>query len=175
MRTQQLIAHESGVPDTADPLAGSYWVESLTAELTRRARALMDELDRMGGVLAAIEAGWIQDQIHRAAYRWHQDVEAGRRVVVGVNRFASGEDAAVPSFAMSRAIERSRRTFLERWRAERDAAVVRRGLAALERAARGADNLMPPILEALKERATLGEVCDTMRGVFGTYQPPRGA
>ena len=174
-RTQQLIAHESGVPDTADPLAGSYWVESLTAELTRRARALMDELDRMGGVLAAIEAGWIQDQIHRAAYRWHQDVEAGRRVVVGVNRFASGEDAAVPSFAMSRAIERSRRTFLERWRAERDAAVVRRVLAALERAARGADNLMPPILEALKERATLGEVCDTMRGVFGTYQPPRGA
>ncbi|HEY3216825.1 MAG TPA: methylmalonyl-CoA mutase family protein [Candidatus Eisenbacteria bacterium] len=174
LRTQQVLAHESGVTDTADPLAGCYWIESLTAELERRARELIGHIDQMGGMLPAIASGWVQDQIHRAAYRWHQDVEAGARVVVGVNRFAAGETPAVPAFKPDPVIERERRALLAEWRGQRDGAAARRSLERLERGARGTENLVPLILDALKSRATLGEVCDTLRGVFGSYRPARG-
>jgi methylmalonyl-CoA mutase N-terminal domain/subunit len=174
LRTQQVLAHESGVTDTADPLAGCYWIESLTAELERRARELIGHIDQMGGMLPAIASGWVQDQIHRAAYRWHRDVEAGGRVVVGMNRFAEGETPAVPAFKPDPVIERERRALLAEWRAQRDGAATRRSLERLERGARGSENLVPPILDALKSRATLGEVCDTLRGVFGSYRPARG-
>ena len=171
LRTQQVLAHESGVTDTADPLAGSYWVESLTAELERRARALLAQVDEAGGMLNAIASGWVQEQIHRSAYQWQREVESGERVIVGVNRFAEEETPAPPSFRPDPGVERERAAFLAEWRAQRDGGRARAELTRLERGARGSDNLVPLILEALKSKATLGEVCDTMRGVFGTYQP----
>ncbi len=171
LRTQQILAHESGVADSADPLAGSYWVESLTAELERRARALLDEVDAAGGMLAAIANGWVQEQIHRAAYAWQREVESGTRVIVGVNRFTAAESAPPPPFRPDANVERERQAFLAEWRAQRDGDRTQAALARLEQGARGSENLVPPILEALKARATLGEVCDTLRGVFGTHRP----
>jgi len=171
LRTQQVLAHESGVPDTADPLGGSYAIESLTASLEARARELLARIDAMGGMLEAIRRGWVQEQIHEAAYRWQREVESGERVVVGVNRFSESEPLASAPFRHDPAVEKERARFLADWRAQRPAAAVTTALGRLERAARGSDNLMPPILEALKARATLGEVCDTMRGVFGVHQP----
>ena len=171
LRTQQVLAHESGVTDAADPLAGSYLVESLTAELETRARELLTRIDAMGGMLPAIESGWVQSQIHESAYRWHREVESGERVVVGVNRFAEDDAKPVPPFKPSPRIERARARALTAWRASRRAGPCRQALAGLERAAGGSENLMPHILAALVARATLGEVCDTMRKVFGTYTP----
>jgi len=175
LRTQQVLAHESGVTDTVDPLAGSYFIESLTARLEDEARALLARVVAMGGMLAAIESGWVQDQIHGAAYRWQREVESGERVIVGVNRFVEGDPPSAPPFRPDAAVERERATQLARWRAERDAPACADSLARLERTARGTDNLLPPILAALTARATLGEVCDTMREVFGVYRPGRGA
>jgi methylmalonyl-CoA mutase N-terminal domain/subunit len=175
LRTQQVIAHESGVADAADPLAGSYWVEALTAELETRARALMARVDDMGGMLAAIASGWVQAQIHEAAYRWQREVEAGERVIVGVNRFADVEPPAAPPFKPDPKVERERAAFLARWRSQRDGAACRAALARLTRGARGSENLMPLILDALKAHATLGEVCDSLRSEFGTYRPGAGA
>jgi methylmalonyl-CoA mutase, N-terminal domain len=171
LRTQQVLAHESGVTDTADPLAGSYWVESLTAELETRARAILARIEEQGGMLEAIRSGWVQEEIHRAAYRWHQEVESGRRIVVGVNRHAEQEELRAPPFKPDPATERERVAFLAHWRAERDERAAEAALADLGRAARGSDNLMPKILAALEAHATLGEVCDTMRAVFGVYRP----
>ncbi|MBI5711666.1 MAG: methylmalonyl-CoA mutase [Candidatus Eisenbacteria bacterium] len=171
LRTQQVLAHESGVTDTADPLAGSYFVEALTAELAARARALIARVDAMGGMLEAIRSGWVQEEIHRSAYRWQREVESGARVIVGVNRFAGEEPAAAPPFTPDPAVERERAGRLAAWRAGRDVIAVDESLARLERGARGSENLVPLILDALKRRATLGEVCDTLRGVFGVYRP----
>jgi methylmalonyl-CoA mutase N-terminal domain/subunit len=171
LRTQQVLAHESGVTDAADPLAGSYLVEALTAEIEDRARAILARVDAQGGMLAAIESGWVREQIHEAAYRWQREVESGERVVVGVNRFAEGTPATPPPFRPDPAVERSRAALLAAWRSERDARACGAALAGLEGAARGSASLMPPILEALKSRATLGEVCDTMRAVFGSHRP----
>jgi len=171
LRTQQVLAHESGITDAADPLAGSYWVESLTAELEQRARALLDQVDAMGGMLSAIEQGWVQEQIHRSAYQWQREIESGARVIVGVNRFAEEEAPSPPPFRPDAGVERERTAFLAAWRAQRDGARTRATLARLEQGARGRDNLVPLILDALTAKATLGEVCDTMRGVFGTYRP----
>jgi len=171
LRTQQVLAHESGVADAADPLGGSYWIESMTEELERRSRELLGRVDRMGGMLEAIRAGWVQEEIHRAAYRWQKEVESGERVIVGVNRFADDAPAAAPPFRPDPRVERARSKFLASWRAQRSAAPVKKALARLDRAARGSENLVPPILEALQARATLGEVCDAMRAVFGTYRP----
>ena len=171
LRTQQVLAHESGVTDTADPLAGSYWIESLTAELERRARALLAQVDAAGGMLPAIASGWVQEQIHRSAYQWQREVESGERVIVGVNRFAEQEALPPPPFRPDPVVERKRNRMLAQWRAQRDGAHTRAGLTRLEQGAHGSDNLVPLILDALKAKATLGEVCDTLRGVFGTYQP----
>ncbi len=169
LRTQQVLAHESGVADVADPLAGSYLVEALTADLEARARELMRQVEALGGTLAAIERGWVQDQIHRSAYQWQREVESGQRVVVGVNRYVEGE-ALSPSFRHDPK-ERQRAEFLATWRAERDRRLVERALGRLEKEARGTTNLMPGILAAQVAGATLGEVCDTLRLVFGTYRP----
>jgi methylmalonyl-CoA mutase N-terminal domain/subunit len=166
-----LLAHESGVADTADPLAGSYFVEALTLELERRARALLEQIDHLGGMLAAIEQGWVQRQIHESAYRWQREVESGERVVVGVNRFAEDGAPPAPAFTPDERIGHARTKMLAEWRSSRAAGPCRKALTKLELAARGSENLMPHILAALVARATLGEVCDTMRRVFGTYQP----
>jgi methylmalonyl-CoA mutase, N-terminal domain len=171
LRTQQVLAHESGVADVADPLGGSYWIESMTADLVAGARAQLERVDTMGGMLEAIRTGWVQEEIHRAAYRWQKEVESGERVIVGVNCFADDAPAAAPPFRPDPRVERSRAKLLAAWRTERTAAPVKKALARLDRAARGSENLMPPILDALKASATLGEVCDTMRAVFGTYRP----
>src|SRR5262245_14299941 len=171
LRTQQVLAHESGATDTVDPLAGSYWVESLTAELERRARALLAEVDTRGGMLPAIADGWVQEQIHEAAYRWQRDVESGERVVVGVNRFGDDRPVPPPPFQHDPEVERRRAAFLGEWRSSRDRAACEAALRQLDAGARGTANLVPSILAALTAKATLGEVCDTMRAVFGVHRP----
>jgi methylmalonyl-CoA mutase, N-terminal domain len=173
LRTQQVIGHESGVPDTVDPLGGSYFVESLTNEVEERAWEYLEKVDGMGGAVAAIEAGFFQDEIHEAAYRINQGMESGDRVVVGVNRFVDAEGEPVDIQAIdeedvARQVDRVRRL-----REERDDAVVRAALAEVEATARGTDNLLLPMKEALRARATLGEVSDALRRVFGEYRPGR--
>jgi methylmalonyl-CoA mutase, N-terminal domain len=171
LRTQQVLAHESGATDAVDPLAGSYWVEAMTADLEARARALIGEVDERGGMLEAIATGWVQEQIHAAAYRWQRDVEDGERVVVGVNRFGDDRPVPPPPFAHDPDVEARRARFLADWRAGRDRAACDAALAKLGAAARGTANLVPPILDALVKHATLGEVCDAMRAVFGVHRP----
>jgi methylmalonyl-CoA mutase, N-terminal domain len=173
LRTQQIIGHESGVPDTADPLAGSYFVEALTAELEERATAYLDKIEGMGGAVAAIEAGFYQDEIHESAFRIQRGIETGERIVVGVNRFEEPEEGPVElqriaEEEVARQIQR-----VQRLRAERDAEAVRRTLAAVDETAKGTGNLLPPMKEALRARATLGEVSDVLRGAFGEYRPTR--
>ena len=171
LRTQQVIAHESGVTDTVDPLAGSYWVEAMTAQLESEARALIAEIDARGGMLPAIAEGWVQEQIHEAAYRWQRDVESGARVVVGVNKHSDQAPVPPPPFRHDPSVEEERSEFLADWRASRDRVACDAALLKLDAAARGTANLVPPILAALTVRATLGEVCDTMRAVFGVHRP----
>jgi methylmalonyl-CoA mutase N-terminal domain/subunit len=170
VRTQQIIAHETNVPSVTDPLGGSYLVESLTRELERRARALIDEVDRHGGAVSAIESGFTQEAIQDSAYRQQQEVESGIRVVVGVNRFQGGEPS-LPAVKVSPQHERDQVEALRRLRAERDAARVRAALQAVDKAARGTENLLPPIREALRAYATVGEVASVLRQVFGEYRP----
>jgi methylmalonyl-CoA mutase N-terminal domain/subunit len=171
LRTQQVIAGESGVPDTTDPLAGSYFLESLTDEIEERAREYLEKIEGMGGAVAAIEAGWIQGEIHEAAYRIQQGVESGERTVVGVNRYV--EDAEEPLELQTLDPEQVRRQTdrLRDLRERRDNDAVRRALAEVEGTARGTGNLLVPMREALRLRATLGEVSDALRGVFGEYRP----
>jgi methylmalonyl-CoA mutase N-terminal domain/subunit len=171
LRTQQVLAHESGAADAVDPLAGSYWVESMTAELEARTRALLTEIAARGGMLQAIADGWVQEQIHAAAYHWQRDVESGERVVVGVNRFSDDQPVPPPPFQHDPKVERARAQMLADWRASRDRVACDAALLKLDSAARGTANLVPPILEALTARATLGEVCDCLRAVFGVYRP----
>ncbi|MCC6350100.1 MAG: methylmalonyl-CoA mutase [Candidatus Eisenbacteria bacterium] len=171
LRTQQVIAHESGATDAVDPLAGSYFVEALTADLEARARVLLERVDALGGMLEAIASGWAQEQIHLAAYQWQRDVESGARVVVGVNRYADGAPVPAPPFSQDPRVESERAAFLGQWRAARDRAASGAALARVTETARGTGNLVPPILAALVARATLGEVCDAMRDVFGVHHP----
>jgi methylmalonyl-CoA mutase N-terminal domain/subunit len=173
LRTQQIIAYESGVADTVDPLGGSYFVESLTDEVERAAWEYLERIDRLGGAVAAIEAGFLQDEIEQAAYEDAQRVDAGDRVVVGVNRFVEDEPGEPEVFPLDPELQRAQVERLRRLRAERDAAAVADALAAVAEAARGEDNLLPPMREALRRRATVGEVADVLRDVFGVYRPPR--
>jgi methylmalonyl-CoA mutase N-terminal domain/subunit len=171
LRTQQVIGYESGVADVADPLGGSYFVESLTDELERLATAYIEKVDGMGGAVAAIEAGFYQDEIHEAAFRIQRGVETGERVIVGVNRF---DDAADRDLDLLRVTEEDTAKQIEKLaalRASRDGAAVEAALASMDAAARGTDNLLLPMKEALRARATLGEVSDVLRKVFGEYRP----
>ncbi|MBL8997782.1 MAG: methylmalonyl-CoA mutase [Gemmatimonadetes bacterium] len=173
LRTQQVVAYESGVAQTVDPLAGSYYVESLTDELERRALALLERVEALGGSAAAIEAGFFQEEIGRSAYEHQLAVEAGSRVIVGVNRFADGEDPPIipaPDFAELEAGQVARVAAV---RASRDATAVRAALAAIRRAAPlgSGEPLMPLIVDAVRARATVGEISDTLREVWGEYRP----
>ena len=170
VRTQQIIAHETNVASVADPMGGSYLVEALTAQLGAGATGLIEEVDRRGGAIAAIETGFTQDAIQESAYRFQQAVESGRRVVVGVNRF-QGDDEAVEIVKISPKHEREQVEALQRLRKERDAAQVEARLADVRRAAEGDANLLPPMREALRRYATIGEVCAVLRDVFGEYRP----
>jgi methylmalonyl-CoA mutase, N-terminal domain len=170
LRTQQIIAHESGVTGTVDPLAGSFVVEALTDRLEAEAEALIDEIDRMGGMVAAIEQGWVQRQIESAAYTYGQSVESGERIVVGVNRFQSDEAAEMELLRIDEAVQTAQVDKLRGVKDSRDEGRVRSALQAIEQAARGSDNLMPHVLEAVRAYASVGEICNTLRGVFGEYQ-----
>ncbi|MFV9506173.1 MAG: acyl-CoA mutase large subunit family protein [Oscillochloridaceae bacterium umkhey_bin13] len=171
LRTQQIIGFEAGVTDTADPLAGSYVIEALTDELERRARALIEQIDGMGGAVAAIEHGWIQEQIADASYAYQQAVESGERIVVGVNKFTEEEQMNAPIFKPNEAVAREQAEALATLRAERDNTAVQTALEALRTAAQGTTNVMHPMREALRHYATVGEVCGVLRQVWGEYRP----
>jgi len=170
LRTQQVIAYESGVTDVVDPLAGSYYVETLTDQLTTRARAIIAEIDAMGGAVAAIESGWMQDQIGESAYRAQQAIERGEAVVVGVNRFtSSAATTQIPIQRIDAAIERDQVARLAAFRAARDPARLEARLADVRSAAEGTANLVPRFIEAVDAGATVGEICTVLRSVFGQY------
>jgi methylmalonyl-CoA mutase N-terminal domain/subunit len=171
LRTQQVIAYESGVPATVDPLGGSYFVESLTGEIEQRAREYLEKIEGMGGAVAAIERGWIQGEIHDAAFRIQQGIESGERVVVGVNRFVEQEEEPVEVQKLDEEQVRRQSERLRELRQGRDNAAVERALKEVEETARGPENLLPPMREALRARATLGEVSDALRSVFGEHHP----
>ncbi|MDX1389485.1 MAG: methylmalonyl-CoA mutase family protein, partial [Acidobacteriota bacterium] len=169
LRTQQVIANETGVCDTIDPLAGSYFIESLTDAIEQRARDYIGKIDEMGGAVRAIEKGFQQREIHEAAYRWQKRVEAGDAVVVGVNRFHDGTTPPTSVFRVDETLQRSRAERLRLLRERRDDANVTRALDDVEAAARSDDNLMPAILAAVEAYATVGEISDRMRAVFGNF------
>jgi methylmalonyl-CoA mutase N-terminal domain/subunit len=172
LRTQQIIAHETGVTDTIDPFAGSYHIERLTSEIEQQAQELLDRVEDMGGAVAAIEAGYVQQEIQESAVRQQQEIESGRRIVVGVNKFRSDEEPPKTIFRVDTEAARAQVERLRRLRAERDNDAVEAALARLNEAARGDDNLMPPLVEAVKAYATLGEICGELRQVFGEYRAP---
>src|SRR5688572_943507 len=171
LRTQQVLGYETGVGETVDPLGGSYYVESLTDELERAAAAIIEKVDAMGGAVAAIEAGYYQDEIHEAAFRIQQGIETGERIVVGVNRFvdADGRDVVLQRISAEEAAQQLAR--LRALRASRDQPAVDAALREVEETARGTGNVLHPMREALRLRSTLGEVSDALRRVFGEYRP----
>ena len=172
LRTQQVIAHESGVADTIDPLAGSYFVESLTDELEAKAVTYIDRIDALGGAVEAIEAGFQQREIHEAAFRYQRAVESREQIIVGVNDFQVAEDAHDDLLKVDLALERRQQEKVAAVRAERNAAAARTALDGVSRAARDGTNLMPAILDAVRAYATLGEISDALRETFGEYVPP---
>jgi len=176
LRTQQIIAYESGVADTADPLGGSWAIEALTRDLEDRARSYIEEVDRLGGAVPAIETGYFQREIHRAAYEFQKGVESGARTVVGINRFtqAEGSGEELEILRVDPARERAQIEALTRFKNERDPIAVDEMLHAVRECARGSDNLVPRVMEAVSARATLGEISNALRDVWGTWNPPGG-
>ncbi|MEX2046932.1 MAG: methylmalonyl-CoA mutase family protein [Chloroflexota bacterium] len=174
LRTQQIIAEETGAADTIDPFGGAYAIESLTADIERRVRAELEKLDGMGGALAAIEKGYQMRAIEDSAYAQQQAVESGEKVIVGVNAYRSdGGEAVPPLQRVDDAVVRGRAERLRAARAKRDRAAVERARANLVTAARGSANLVPRVVAAVEAGVTLGEICGDLRSVFGVYQPPR--
>ncbi len=172
LRTQQIVAYESGIADTPDPLGGSYWIESLTNEIEARAEALIAEVDRLGGAVSAIEQGFIQKAISESAYAYQKAIESGEKTVVGVNRFQMEEKPSIELLRVDEAVQQEQIERLRKLRTERNNAAVGRALAELEETARGRENLLYPLKEALRHYATLGEVCGVLRKVFGEYRAP---
>ena len=171
LRTQQLIAYESDVADTIDPLGGSYYVEKLTAELEARAFEYLSKIDDLGGAVAAIERGYQQREIQNAAYLYQREIETKERIIVGVNQFTGGGELPKDILKVNPELEDKQKRNLARVRAERDSAKAAAAIAAVENAARDGANLMPPIVDAVRSWCTLGEISDAMRRVFGEYQP----
>jgi methylmalonyl-CoA mutase, N-terminal domain len=170
LRTQQIIAHESGVTNTIDPVAGSYAIESLTDEIETQARAYIAKIDAMGGMLKAIEAGFVQEEVQKAAYEYQQAVDTGAQVVVGVNKFQAEEGKSIPTMRIDPEIERTQVARLQALRARRDAAKAAAATAEIERRAGSGENLMPAILSAVEAYVTVGEISDALRRSFGEYQ-----
>jgi methylmalonyl-CoA mutase N-terminal domain/subunit len=170
LRTQQIIGYESGVPQTIDPLAGSYYVESLTNEIEKRAAEYLGKIEVMGGMLKAIERGYVQQEIQNAAYEYQQAVDRGDATVVGVNRFELEEEKPIPIQRIDEALEARQVERLRALRARRDVATWQAALQAIEDAARSGENVMPRILAAVEACATVGEISDSMRKVFGEYR-----
>jgi methylmalonyl-CoA mutase N-terminal domain/subunit len=171
LRSQQIIGYETGVANVVDPFGGAYFVEALTDEIEDRARAYLDKIDGFGGAVAAIEAGFYQDEIHESAFLIQQGIESGDRVVVGVNRFHDPDEPSVELQRIGEEEVGAQVERLRRLRRERDTASVARALGAVRATATGMDNVLPAMREALRARATLGEVSDVLRDVFGEYRP----
>jgi methylmalonyl-CoA mutase N-terminal domain/subunit len=171
LRTQQLIAYESGAADTADPLGGSYYIEALTDEIEKRASDYIAKIDQLGGSVAAIEKGYIQQEIQESAYRYQKEIEAGDRVMVGVNMFQTKEPPPKGLLKVDPKVREMQLKRLAQLRASRDGKRVETSLAGLKKVTEGDGNLMAPILDCVRTHCTLGEICDVLRGVFGEYEP----
>jgi methylmalonyl-CoA mutase N-terminal domain/subunit len=171
LRTQQVIAYESGVADTIDPLAGSYYLEYLTDELERRAEEYLGEIDRMGGMLRAIESGYVQREIQEAAYTFQKNLERGDEVTVGVNRFTEEEDTPIALLKIDPNIGLRQRERLAKLRSSRDQRKVEQMMGEVEAAAISNENLMPIIIQCVENQVTLGEICNSLRRVWGEYRP----
>src|SRR5438067_9536609 len=170
LRTQQIIAYESGAPQTVDPLAGSYFVETLTNEIETRAAAYLEKIDALGGMIRALERGYVQQEIQNAAYEYQQQVDRGEATVVGVNKFTVDEEKPIPIFQADEALERKQVERVRAVRARRDQQPWEAALKSVEEAARSGANLMPRILQAREASATVGEISDTLRRVFGEHR-----
>jgi len=170
LRTQQIIAHESGVTNTVDPLAGSYFVEALTNEVEQKANDLIDVIDKMGGMVKAIEDGYVQNQIANSAYKYQEAIESKSKIIVGVNEFKEADKKGINVFSVDDSIRKVQSEKLKTLRANRDDNTVKEILAKIINAAKGTDNLMPLVIEAVEAKTTLGEISDALRSVFGEYK-----
>jgi len=170
LRTQQIVANETGVTNTVDPVAGSYAIEALTAQIENGAKAYLEKIDSMRGMLQAIEAGYVQKEIQKAAFDYQRAVETKEQIVVGVNEFRAEEERQTPTFRIDPALEREQVARLEGLRNRRDSGKTKAALAELGRRASGSENLLPAILDAVESYATVGEISDTLRSTFGEYQ-----
>ncbi|MCK4830886.1 methylmalonyl-CoA mutase, partial [bacterium] len=172
LRIQQIIAHESGVALTIDPLAGSYYVETMTDEIERRAMEYIEKIDEIGGAVIAVERGFIQKEIHESAYRYQKEIEYKKRIIVGVNEFIIGEQPDIEILRIDPEVEKVQLARLVRIKKERDNLKVQETLKQIEKISNSAENLMPAIVDAVKAYVTLGEICDVLRDVFGEYMAP---
>jgi methylmalonyl-CoA mutase N-terminal domain/subunit len=171
LRTQQLLAYEAGGTDTADPLGGSYFIEALTDELEARAWELIERIDALGGAVEAIERGYMQREIQNAAFLYQREIETKQRIIVGVNQFTAGGEPPADILRVKPELEEAQRQGVAKVRAGRNQEVAKKALASVEAAARDGNNLMPPIVDAIRGWCTLGEISDAMRAVFGEYKP----
>jgi methylmalonyl-CoA mutase N-terminal domain/subunit len=169
LRTQQILAHEVGGTDTADPLGGAYFIETLTRELEERAWELIGQVGELGGAVEAIERGFVQREIEEAAFRHNEQVESGERVIVGVNRYAEHEAEPIELHRLDPASEKRQVDRTRALRGERNAEVAAAALDEVRRVAGGSENLLPPMREALRAHCTIGEICNALRDEFGTY------
>jgi methylmalonyl-CoA mutase N-terminal domain/subunit len=170
LRTQQIVANESGITDTADPLAGSYFIESLTNELEQKALALIQQIDEMGGAVSSIENGFMQNKIAESAYAYQKAIESKEKIIVGVNQFESTSTTNIPVFQIDESIRIQQIEKLKALKNSRDNTKVVACLAAVKNAAAGTDNLMPSVIDAIENYCTLGEIADVLRGIYGEYQ-----
>jgi methylmalonyl-CoA mutase N-terminal domain/subunit len=170
LRTQQIVGFESGIADTADPLAGSYFVENLTDEVEKKAWELIEKIDALGGSVAAIEQGFIQDEIAKSAYEYQRNIETGEKIIVGVNKFHIKETSNTSGFKIDDSIRAVQTEKLNKLKARRTAQVAEQCLAEISKAAKDGRNLMPLVIEAVENYCTLGEISDVLRAVFGEYR-----
>jgi methylmalonyl-CoA mutase N-terminal domain/subunit len=170
LRTQQIVAYESGAPDSVDPLAGSYFVESLTNEIEQHSWELIHKIDAMGGSVSAIEQGFIQQEIARSAYDYQRKIESGEKIIVGVNKFQAESETSIPIFKVDDSIRTIQSKKLEQLRRQRDPAKCDTILQDLNDKASSGENIMPTVIEAVENKCTLGEIADTLREVFGEYK-----
>ena len=170
LRTQQVVAYESGIPETADPLAGSYFVENLTQEVATKALDLIQQIDEMGGAVAAIESGWMQNKISDSAYKYQKDIESKEKIIVGVNEYQTAETNKIPVFKIDSSIQAAQIEKINALKANRDNTLANACLDAIKNAANTGQNIMPTVIAAVEAKCTLGEIADTLRNVFGEYQ-----
>jgi methylmalonyl-CoA mutase N-terminal domain/subunit len=170
LRTQQIVAFESGIPETADPLAGSFFVENLTEEVTSKALELIQQIDAMGGSVAAIESGWIQQKISDSAYKYQKDIESKDKIIVGVNEYQSDENNKIPVFKIDPSIQQAQIEKIKALKVNRDNSIAEKCLVVIKDAVNSGENIMPPVIAAIEAKCTLGEISDVLRNIFGEYQ-----